>query len=1034
MEKKKKAPNAWRGLTAVTASLLSIAVGGLSIANVNAAFLNSRLGTTNYKMVEKGEGSQTDAIYFDSEYTTLEELVKAKEELAEQISEEGSVLFKNDNAALPIDKTAEKVTLWGMNSHTPTLGGMIGSSTAVDVDHGQVAYGIEEALAEKGFTLNEDMMKLYASEEAMAYARRGFGNTGHGLSPAFGMVYENSASYQVGEIPSSMYTDALLSSADDSAALVVISRDSSEAADYHPDMVNATEGDSFERPLALSDYEREMVALAKAHSTKVIVIVNADNTMEIEELKNDAEIDAILWVGAPGINGFKGVADVISGDVNPSGHISDTYAVNSTSSPAMVNYGVYMYSNSTQAGSNAALTEADKADWFVVETENIYNGYKYYETRYEDAILGQANATGAAGASNGSEWSYADEVTYPFGFGLSYTTFEQTLESVDVTVGQTGTASVKVTNTGDVAGKSTAQLYVQAPYIAGGLEKSSIQLIGFAKTAVLEPGASETLTITFDPQYLASYDETAVKADGSQGAWVLDAGNYYFAIGNGVHEALNNVIASKTGSDANLVKTVDSETVNASNVKTWNLGGTDIETYSQDVINALQDMDINKQIPGTAEYTTRSDWSKGWTEITTITPTEDMMVNLTNSTYALTENGEGVTWGANNGLKLIDFMVLGEDGNFESAVDINDPMWDQLVEQITLDEAIQFIEKGGDDIENIDSIQLPRTYENDGPLGFTYDQVGGYYLRWSADLADEPTYVTQDEQYGTYSMNSMPTEPVVAATFNTELVEREGELFGEDALWANESGLLGPGLNLHRTPYCARNHEYYSEDSMLTNIMGIAVCEGGTSKGLMMEPKHFAFNHQEANRSGISTFMTEQAARENELRGFQGAMQTNTADGVMTGFNRAGTTFVGAYENLLVQIARNEWKFDGWMVTDMINGADYMNWRNVTFAGGGNCLTTSAYDTSTIGTMAASKDAIAKDTAFQERMQYNIKFWLYNLVESNAMNGLTNTTEVVYVLAWYQTALIAAIVAFGVLTAGFGAVYCVKTAKQKKEQ
>lgn len=1032
MKDRKKSARLGRGLTAVTASLLSIAVGGTAIANANLAFLNTRLGTYSQKIEDKGDGS-VDSVYYESEFTSLGDLVKAKNELAEQISEEGSVLFKNINGALPLEKETEAVTLWGMNSHTPTLGGMIGSSTAVDAEHGQTAYGIEEAMAEKGFSLNQDMIALYAGDAAMAYARRGFGQTGHGLSPSFGMTYENPSTYPVGEIPASLYTDELLAAADSTAAVVVLSRDSSEAADYNPEMTNATEGDSFERPLALSDYEREMIALAKAHSTKVIVLLNADNPMEIDELKYDDEIDAILWVGEPGIVGFKGVADVLSGDANPSGHIADTYAVNSTSAPSMVNFGVYLYTNSSQAGADAQLTEANKADWYLVETESIYNGYKYYETRYEDTVLGQGNADAADGATSGGAWSYAQEVTYPFGYGISYTTFEQTLENVQVEPGGTGSAEVTVKNTGDVAGKSTAQLYVQTPYTQGGLEKSAIQLIGFAKTGVLEPGASETLTIEFDPQYMASYDETVTKADGTAGAWVLDKGDYYFSIGNGAHEALNNVLAKKTGSEDGLVKITEDEVINADNALVWTLGAQDVETYSVNVQNALQNMDINKLIPDTAEYTTRADWTKGWTPVEAITPTEEMMVALTNSNYELTENGDGTTWGADNDLKLIDMLILDEEGNVTGVVDIDDPQWDLLMDEITLDEAIQFIEKGGDDMENIDSILLPRTYQNDGPLGFTYDQVGGYYIRWTPQQVNEPTYVEQTDEYGTYSMNTMPTEPVVAATFNVELLEREGELFGEDSLWANESSLFGPGLNLHRTPYCARNHEYYSEDSMLANILGTAVCRGGKSRGLMMEPKHLAFNHQEINRSGLSTYMTEQAARENELRSFQGPMSSNMADGVMTAFNRAGAVYAGAHEGLLKQIVRNEWEYDGWIVTDMINGADYMNWKDITFAGGGNCLTSSAYDTSSIGTMAASKDKIAKDTAFQEQMKTNIKYWLYSTVQSNAMNGLTYDSELVDVLTWWQTALYALIAVLAVLTAGGIAVYVINVKKSKQE-
>lgn len=1031
MKNATQAAKVWRGLTAVMAVLLAVCLCVQTIATANAGFLNTHLGTTNYVMVEKEGASATDAIYFESEFNSLEELVHALDAQAEAVSEEGSVLFKN-NGALPLNKGSETVTLWGMNSHTPTLGGMIGSSTGYDATTGQVAYGIEEAMTAKGFTLNQTMIDLYASDAAMAYARRGFGQTGHGLTPSFGMIYENPSAYPIGEIPASLYTDAILSSADNTAAVVVISRDSSEAADYNPDMVNSTEGDSFERPLALSDYEREMIALAKAHSTKVIVLINADNPVEIEELKQDDGIGAILWVGAPGMNGFLGVADVLSGDVNPSGHISDTYAVNSASSPAMVNYGVYMYTTNSQSD-DPELTETNKADWYLVESEGIYVGYKYYETRYEDSVLGQGNATATDGASNGGAWNYANEVSYPFGYGLSYTTFEMALKSVDVSIGGEGKAVVSVKNTGDVAGKATAQLYFQSPYTAGGLEKSAIQLLAFEKTDILQPGESVEVTITFDPQYMASYDEDALKADGTYGAWSLEAGDYYFAIGNGAHEALNNVLANKTGSTANLVKITDDEVIDASNAIKWTLGSTDIETYSANVENALQSADLNNLIPNSVEYTTRADWTKGWEPILGITPTEEMMVGLTNSNYTLNENGDGVTWGADNGLKLIDFMILDEDGNFAGAVDFDDEKWDELMDQITLDEAIQFIEKGGNDIENIDSIMLPRTYENDGPLGFTYDQVGGYFIRWSEDLSDEPTYVSEDNTYAKYSMNVLPTAPIVASTFNTELVERNGELLGEEGLWANESGILGPGANLHRTPYCARNHEYYSEDSMLTSYMAAAVCKGGQSKGLMMEPKHFAFNHQEANRSGVSTFFNEQAGRENELRGFQMAMQNNYAQGVMTAFNRIGTVFAGAHEGAQIQIARNEWGYQGWVVTDMINGADYMNWRDATVAGGGNMLTETAYESAEIGTMAASKDAISKDTYFQEMMKYNIKFWIYQLVQSNAMNGLTSTTEVQYVRTWWQNALSAAVGVTAVLTVASAAVYVTINLKKKKE-
>ncbi|HCI73971.1 MAG TPA: beta-glucosidase-related glycosidase, partial [Lachnospiraceae bacterium] len=701
---------------------------------------------------------------------------------------------------------------------------------------------------------------------------------------------------------------------------------------------------------------------------------------------------------------------------------------------AMVNMGVYMYTNNSQDGKGDKLTEEDKADWYLVESEGIYTGYKYYETRYEDSVLGQGNADSNAGTSNDA-WSWDDEVSYSFGYGLSYSTFEQKLDSVDLEVGGTGVAKVKVTNTGDVAGKSVVQLYVQAPYTEGGLEKSAIQLLGFAKTDVLEPGASADVTVEFNPLFMASYDENAQKADGTTGAWSLEKGTYYFAIGNGAHEALNNVLASKTGSEDGLVMTADTEEINPDNAISWDLAETDIETYSAGVQNQLQDMDINKLIEGTVEYTTRSDWTKGWTPVEAITPTEAMMTGLKNRLYELTENSDGTaSWGVDSGMKIIDMMVFDEEGKYAGALDIEDPMWDQLVSQITLDEAIQFIEKAGDDLENIDSIQLPRVYQNDGPLGYTGDQVGGYYVRWTeGEKGSNPHYIAEGDDYAGYRMAVMPTEPVVAATFNKELIEREGQLLGEDGLWSKESSLFAPGLNLHRSVYCARNHEYYSEDPILSALSGNALCVGLKSKGTMAEPKHFAFNHQEMNRSGLSTFLTEQAARENELRSFQLCLSTNNAQGLMTAFNRAGTSYAGAYRNLLVNILRNEWGYKGWIVTDMINGADYMNWRDVTAGGGGGTLTTSAYDTSNIGVMANAKSDIQKDLYFQEQMAKNIKYFLYQEVQSNAMNGTSSTTEIIPVRTWVDNAVLAAIIVTAVLTALF-LIMAVLKAKKADEK
>lgn len=1027
-----------RGLATVTAALTIVAAGTTPILDSRANTLNNWLGTSNYETVKVDGENVGDGTYFDSEYSSLDEVIQAATDLATEIAGEGTVLLKN-NGALPLNSEKEAVTLWGLNSECPVLGGYLGSAVDVNTEAGQTTVGIKDALRSSGFTLNQKMIDFYGSSVADPYRMQAVSSLpwmsssfGHALSPSFGPAYEGPTAYNIGEAPASLYDESLLASADGTAAVVMISRDSTEGSDYGQEMKATDPGDSFERPLALSDYERQVLELAKAHSSKVIVLINSSSQVELGELKNDAGIDAILWVGQPGMVGFNGVANVLSGAVNPSGHLPDTYAANINSDPSTKNFGVYLYTNNSTVSTD--LAASDMADWYVVYNEGIYAGYKYYETRYEDAVLGRFNAGADIGSTTGSGWNYADEMVYPFGYGLSYTTFEQKLENISVNVGGTGTATVNVVNTGNIAGKCAVELYVQAPYTEGGVEKAAIQLLDFGKTDVLQPGESETVTIEFDPRYMASYDETAQKADGTMGAWILDAGDYFFTVANGAHEAINNVLAKKLGTTEGLTVITDDETISGDNVQTWHLNERDIETYSENVENQLQDCDINKLIPGTVEYMTRSDWTKGWETVTDITPTDAMLVDLKNERYSLSANGDGVTWGADNGLKLIDFIQTDENGNYAGVVDINDPNWDKLVEQVSFDDALNFIENNGEGLQSIQSIGYPANGNNDGPIGFIYGQVPGYFVKWSNGSASEPTYVAETDDKANWSMSVMPTEPVVAATFNKKLVEREGEMLGEQSIWANLPSIMAPGLNVHRNAYNGRNHEYYSEDSMLSNHMGVAVTTGASHKGLMTEVKHFAFNQQEYDRTGISTFFNEQAARENELRSFQGALEGNTAMSIMTPFNRAGTVWAGAHEGLLTNIVRNEWGFTGWITTDMINGADYQNWKDAISAGSSETLSNrKTWAESRWNTMDANRDLILSDTAFQQKMQQGLKYTFYTTVRSNAVNGITSNTEMVYVQTWWQKAIRWTTYGLGAVTVLLAALYICLEVKQSKK-
>lgn len=1010
----------FRGLSAIFTSLFILTMCLTSVANANSTVLNRELGTTNYITKQVGD-SITDTAYYKAEFNSVEELEAAKHELAASIAAEGSVLLKNLDGTLPLDASSEKVTVWGLNSLFPTLGGMMGSSVNPTVDTVQSAVGILDALGMKGVQVNGDMAGFYGQFFENVRKSNLFGAEipGHSLTASFFTISEPVSTFQVGELSSDTYTSDILATADGTTAIVFLTRDSSEAADYNDAMTDPS-GNTFTSPLALSEYERQMIALAKEHSNgKVIVLLNTDTPMEVEELKQDADIDAILWVGLPGMYGFEGVVDVLVGNESPSGRMVDTYAVSTKSAPAMVNFGLHTYDNSSSAAGSPLIAD-DLADYYYVESEGIYIGYKYYETRYEDQILKQGNADGTAGSTTGAAWNYADEVSYPFGYGMSYTTFTQELQSVDVQVGGTSTAVVKVTNIGDVAGKDVVELYAQAPYTNGGLEKSAIQLVNFAKTDVLEPGASQEIIIEFDAQYFASYDESLVKADGTAGAWVLDAGDYYFTVGNGAHNAINNVLAAKTGSSDGLVTINDDETINAENAIKWTLDTTDSETYSVNVQNAMQDANLNNLIPGTVEYTTRTDWSKGWNPVTDISATEEMLPTLKNVSHQLTANDDyEIVWGADNGLTLADMMLFDENGYYQGTIDINDPRWDTLMQEVTLDEAINFLENCTDEFDAISSIGIGNVYSNDGPLGFVSDQVSGYAAKWDASMSDEPTYVGPDDPYAKWTMASMPTEPVVAATFNQELVLREGELLGEDGLWANVSGLTGPGVNLHTAAYCARNHEYYSEDAMLTNRMATNFIIGTWSKGTWSVLKHFAVNDMEYNRTGLSTFATEQSARENGLRAFQGPASCDAVSGLMTAYNRVGTTFAGAHAGLVRQILRNEWGFDGWIMTDYAAaGFDYMNWLDTIYAGGGGLLCTSAnYSSSSHGSMGDAKnyETLKSDAAFQHEMQEGLKHYLYVFASSNAMNGLSPDTEVIRVTTWWENALTAANITLGIL-------------------
>lgn len=748
------------------------------------------------------------------------------------------------------------------------------------------------------------------------------------------------------------------------------------------------------------------------------MLLNNASAMEVQEIQDNDGVDAILQVGLPGGYGFYGVADILSGEVNPSGHLTDTYAVKNANSPAAQNFGDLQWTN---ANPDISMNDA------VVEAENIYIGYKYYETRYFDTVMGQGNAASTVGSSTGSAWNYDDEVTYPFGYGLSYTTFEQTLDNLNVDLeNETVTANVTVKNTGSVAGKDVVQLYVSLPYTdydkEHGVEKAAIQLLDYGKTAELAPGASETVTITADMQNMASWDSTADNVAGTKGCYILDAGDYYFTIGNGAHEAVQNVLAAE-GQDVG---------GDADKAKSWNLGSQDTTTFATTkngtaVENQLADMDVNYWLPGTATYLTRADWEGTFPKTyKDLTATDEMIDILDNDIYEINANGDPstVTFGADNGLTLADLKGVS---------DINDERWDMLMDEITLEECMIRTGFGGTSTKVIESIMSPETIQNDGPNGI-YSYPLGQYANTDKASGD-PCAVDANDPNLAYKFGTMVNETVIAQTFNKDLAADYGRVIGNYSLWANTAIFWGIGTNLHRLPYNARNHEYYSEDAVLTAGQGTAYAAAAMEYGVIIAPKHLAFNDTEINRTGVSVFMTEQQARENELRGTQGIVENAHVLGVMTAYNRVGITQDNAHTGLTKNILRNEWGFQGLISEDFIQNANYVVLKEAVLNG-----VTMSCNTGD-NTMAAvsekypywTVEAVSQDTTMMTALKQAMKYQNYALANSNAMDGMASNTKLVSVRTWYDNALTAVQIVFAALTVLAAAMYVLDERKSKKQ-
>lgn len=1025
MSKKKSGLRVWRGVTTATASLLALSVCASTVVDGFRTDIDKFLGTKSTKLVtENSDG--TDLYTFKSDYTSTTELLHGIQDVGERMSEEGSVLLKN-NGALPLTKDeTQKITLLGFSSYYPVQGGDMGSSLVENTGTDADTVDMVGAFKAKGFGLNQTVADMYeALQPTFKSEVQSWGGTieyNHITAPSTTGVFSSKEPSQAAlDGQNAAWKDSMN---DNNVMIVTIARSASENGSYNPGTagVDPTQNLNQTDPLGLSDDERDLIQAAvdakASNGGKVIVLLNNASAMEVQEIQDNDGVDAILQVGLPGGYGFYGVADILSGDVNPSGHLTDTYAVKNANSPAAQNFGDLQWTN---ANPDIKMNDA------IVEAENIYIGYKYYETRYFDTVMNQGNASSTVGSSTGSAWNYDDEVTYPFGYGLSYTTFTQTLDDLHVDLeNETVTAKVTVTNTGSVAGKDVVQLYVSLPYTdydkEHGVEKAAVQLLDYGKTAELAPGASETVTITADMQNMASWDSTADNAAGTKGCYILDAGDYYFTIGNGAHEAVQNVLAAE-GQDVG---------GDADKAKSWNLGSQDTTTFATTkngtaVENQLADMDVNYWLPGTATYLTRADWEGTFPKTyKDLTATDEMIDILDNDIYEINANGDPstVTFGADNGLTLADLKGVS---------DINDERWDMLMDEITLEECMIRTGFGGTSTKVIESIMSPETIQNDGPNGI-YSYPLGQYANTDASTGD-PCVVDANDPNLTYKMGTMVNETVIAQTFNKDLAADYGRVIGNYSLWANTTIFWGIGTNLHRLPYNARNHEYYSEDAVLTAGQGTAYAAAAMEYGVIIAPKHLAFNDTEINRTGVSVFMTEQQARENELRGTQGIVENAHVLGVMTAYNRVGITQDNAHTGLTKNILRNEWGFEGLISEDFIQDANYVVLKEAVLNG-----ITMSCNTGD-NTMAAvsekypywTVEAVSQDTTMMTALKQAMKYQNYALANSNAMDGMASNTKLVSVRTWYDNALTAVQIVFAALTVLAAAMYVLDERKSKKQ-
>ena len=926
-------------------------------------------------------GSTEGSDYYPKTTSSKDEARENGDTFNVKLAEEGIVMLKNKDNAFPLP-SGTKVSVFGKNSAGIVYGGS--GSGAVDSSKAKT---LHDSLTAVGFEVNPELEAFYASSASGA----GRPNNPSDLDSG------KSVSLETGETPLSMYTDKVKSSYSsyNDLALVVLSRIGGEGFDLP--RTSAEEGKHY---LELDKNEIDMIKHVQASGfKKVAIVINSGNAFELGFTKTDYEgiladkIDGVFLMPGTGTTGVMALGEILSGSVNPSGHTVDTYATDFTAAPSFQNFG----DNSKDNGDLMLKEDGTSAGFYFVDyEENIYVGYRYYETR---------------AAVEGETW-YQNNVVYPFGYGLSYTSFSYELVDQDSLPTTLTTeefkVKVKVTNIGTKAGKAVAQLYGHAPYYAGKIEKSEVQLVDFGKTSLLEPGASEVLELNVNPYYMASYDYKDQNGDGFKG-YTLDSGDYTFSVRTDAH-----TLAGSTSFQLNLPSTIKYEKDPVTDTVVKNLYTDNKERYLDSdyhLQTLLSRSDFNGTFPVTP---TGDDYKLTQAEIKIL---EDRNPNNPN-TYEM-PNLEVPEEDAD--LMLYDLFEKNEDGtlaldeNGRPYVLYDNPKWESLLNKVSLDKAKQMMNRAVFHTIEIPEIDKPRTYETDGPAGFV-------------------NFMFTSEFYGCAAYCS---ETLVGMTFNQELVEEWGETVGEESLWgdittvngevvtkAPYSGWYAPGVNIHRSPFGGRNFEYYSEDPVHTGKMAAAEIRGTRRKGMYTFMKHFALNEQETHRSinGDISYCTEQAMREIYLKAFEIAVKEGKSLGIMSSFNRIGLKWTGGDYRLLTTILRDEWGFRGAVIDDF-NTPGYMPVKQMCYAGGDLNLSATRSWSKTDWNNANDVTVIRKA----------LKNTLYVVANSNNMNG--HGEGIVHSVGKpiYKNIQLAVNIVLPIIIIGWGAPVIILVARKKEE-